>query len=398
MSRRQLDLFGPGAGVGMLDAPTLRAAVDLQAPVGPALGRYVLPAPLPPEQAHLERYRCPVCSNDGMPHCVCDGVGHISRDKALAFLRDFPDLPMGPRLAVPPAMLDEPCADCAFRGDSPERDGGHLPQIQRGPEFYCHVGMPVDGKGRYQPLCQTAAGQPIGHPLCAGWLASARRMVAPVRASALTAAAHRLAIKDPALSPRQLWTQMELSEGPARAAAWLSYQHAVKALHQVVAAPPSYPAAWSPCKAYRYALWRWWGPPAGPYMAVIGLNPSTADENKDDPTLRRCIHFARREGCAALVMVNLFAFRATQPRVMKEADEPIGPDNDRILREVCGGAAIVVAAWGDDGAHESRSTDVEYLLVQAGIKPRCFGWTKSGQPRHPLYQANDAPLVTFGLG
>jgi len=85
-------------------------------------------------------------------------------------------------------------------------------------------------------------------------------------------------------------------------------------------------ATFSTDRVYRYALWRVWDA-ALPSFVVIGLNPSTADETENDPTIRRCIGFAKREGCGGLVMLNLFAVRATDPRVMMAHPEPIGPDN-----------------------------------------------------------------------
>ncbi len=151
----------------------------------------------------------------------------------------------------------------------------------------------------------------------------------------------------------------------------------------------------SPCRKYRYTLWREWDA-ALPYCQFIGLNPSTADETKDVPTIRRCIGFAKLWGCGALSMTNLFAWRDTKPENMKRALDPVGPENDEWLLRVARGAAIRVAAWGNHGAHMSRAKRVAINLADAEILLSCFLLTKEGQPAHPLYQRSDAPLRVWG--
>lgn len=150
-------------------------------------------------------------------------------------------------------------------------------------------------------------------------------------------------------------------------------------------------AAFSDCRVYRYALWRLWG--AGPYAAFIGLNPSTADEAKDDPTIRRCIRFARDWGCKGLYMLNIFAFCATDPKAMKAAVDPIGPGNDQALLRYCSDPAtrIIVAAWGEHGKHVQRGAAVQNIL--RGFRLKCLGKNQSGAPKHPLYvPANFEPV------
>ena len=94
---------------------------------------------------------------------------------------------------------------------------------------------------------------------------------------------------------------------------------------------PGHPCSWSACKRYRYTLWRVWNAQPKKICMFIGLNPSTADEFENDPTVRRCIGFAHREGCDALVMTNIFAFRATDPGDMKAVEDPVGVhNNDKI--------------------------------------------------------------------
>jgi hypothetical protein len=139
-------------------------------------------------------------------------------------------------------------------------------------------------------------------------------------------------------------------------------------------------ADFSPCRRYRYALWRTWGGLAG-YAMFVGLNPSTADETKDDPTIRRCIAFAKDWGYSGLCMTNLFAFRATKPAHMMDADDPVGSDNDRWLSDAASQAAVVVAAWGVHGTFAGRHDAVRQMLPHLHY----LRLTKDGHPGHPLY-------------
>jgi hypothetical protein len=148
-------------------------------------------------------------------------------------------------------------------------------------------------------------------------------------------------------------------------------------------------AAFSADRTYRYQLRRVWD--EGPLVSFIGLNPSTADETVDDPTIRRCIAFAQRWGYGGLVMVNLFAFRATDPRNMRAAADPVGPLNDRHLEAVYWETAMLVAAWGAHGSYRGRDAEVIRLLGTM----LALGFTKGGHPRHPLYVRADTPLVEF---
>ena len=140
-------------------------------------------------------------------------------------------------------------------------------------------------------------------------------------------------------------------------------------------------ATFSSCRTYRYSLWRRWGAPEQGYAMFIGLNPSTADEVEDDPTVRRCIQFAKDWGYGALCMTNLFAFRATDPAVMRAHTEPVGPDTDAVLTDLAKSAGVVVAAWGNHGSHSARDRQVIALLPNL----HCLKVTKAGQPSHPLY-------------
>jgi hypothetical protein len=155
-------------------------------------------------------------------------------------------------------------------------------------------------------------------------------------------------------------------------------------------------ADFSPCREFRYRLTRRWSD--GPTIAFIGLNPSTADEFQLDPTVTRCVRRADRLGFGRLVMLNLFAFRATDPQDMfkrhRAGRDVIGPDNDEWLRREASEAATVVCAWGNHGTLAGR--DREVLRLLGGIKLHCLGKSKTGQPKHPLYLPYSRELVTLG--
>lgn len=147
----------------------------------------------------------------------------------------------------------------------------------------------------------------------------------------------------------------------------------------------------SPCRRYRYTLWRGFDTFNEGYAMFVGLNPSTADETKDDPTVRRCIRFAKSWGYGSLCMTNIFAFRATDPRLMRDQSDPIGPENDKWLLEYSREAGIVVAAWGNHGSFLGRDKEVVSLLDNLS----CLGITNSGQPIHPLYVPRDRKPIPY---
>jgi hypothetical protein len=125
----------------------------------------------------------------------------------------------------------------------------------------------------------------------------------------------------------------------------------------------------------------------------IGLNPSTADEVQDDPTIRRCIGYAKEWGYGAFCMTNIFAFRATDPRVMKTQADPVGPENDKWLTECAKDAGLIVAAWGAHGGHRNRDEEVIKLVDNI----MCLGTTKDGYPRHPLYLPKTAKPESYSI-
>ncbi len=140
-------------------------------------------------------------------------------------------------------------------------------------------------------------------------------------------------------------------------------------------------ATFSRSRIYRYTLWRRWSD-GHRYVNFIGLNPSTADENVDDPTIRKCVKFAKTWGFDAMCMTNLFAFRATNPKVMKEAMDPIGYGNNRHLLIVANGASMIVAAWSQYGNFMHRSSAVRRLLRRFDVH---YLRITNGEPWHPLY-------------
>jgi hypothetical protein len=163
----------------------------------------------------------------------------------------------------------------------------------------------------------------------------------------------------------------------------------VSAARQLPLIGESSGAIFSPCEIYRYRLWRRWG--KGPHCAWIMLNPSTANEIDNDPTIRRCIGFARAWGFSGVEIVNIFALRSTDPRGLLQVEDPIGPDNDRHIREAAVRADMVIAAWGVHGELRGRGAAVRAMLGDV----RCLGVTKDGHPKHPLYLPKTAQPRPF---
>ena len=141
----------------------------------------------------------------------------------------------------------------------------------------------------------------------------------------------------------------------------------------------------SPCRKYRYTLWREWSYGNG-YAMFICLNPSTADETKNDPTIRRCIGFAQRWGYQALFMTNLFAYRSTNPWEIHSVADPIGPDNDKYLAELSEQAGIIIAAWGTHGNFMGRGVKILKMIPNLCYLKK----TSTGFPAHPLYLKKDS--------
>lgn len=150
-------------------------------------------------------------------------------------------------------------------------------------------------------------------------------------------------------------------------------------------------AVFSDCRKYRYTLWRSWHPifvgvtPTN-YANFICLNPSTADETKDDPTVRKCVRLAKRWGLDAMCITNLFAFRATAPKVMKGCDSPVGPENDGWISRIARDAEVVICAWGRHGSFLGRSEEVLKFLDP----PVHYLRMGELEPYHPLYLSDNS--------
>ena len=166
----------------------------------------------------------------------------------------------------------------------------------------------------------------------------------------------------------------------------------------------------SECGTYRYQLTRWTKtlfnsrdtPMGGGTLTVLMLNPSTADARKNDPTIRRCIDLAERQGADELVVVSLFAYRATKPKALREAltddEDIIGPDNDMHIRDAVAQADKVVCAWGRNGIHHTQRVARVLHMFDDDVELWCLGETQDGHPRHPLMVPNETPLQRYWTG
>ena len=152
-------------------------------------------------------------------------------------------------------------------------------------------------------------------------------------------------------------------------------------------------AIFDPTGAYRYSLWRQWDT-RQPRLAFVMLNPSTADTETDDATIRRCVKFARTWKFGALEVVNLFAFRATQPQILKQVVDPVGVECDRYLLAAADQAQQIVVAWGNGGRlHQRDQIVLDLLASHKAIY--CLGMSQAGQPRHPLYLRSEVKPILF---
>ena len=143
-------------------------------------------------------------------------------------------------------------------------------------------------------------------------------------------------------------------------------------------------ALYSDCECYRYQLTRVWRADGGKALFVM-LNPSTATEVQNDPTVERCEQRARALGFGAFRVCNIFAYRATDPREMRNKADPVGSHNDSAILQSCGWADQIICAWGTHGAFLARGAQVETLLRAQPKTLFHLGLTKAGHPKHPLY-------------
>lgn len=160
--------------------------------------------------------------------------------------------------------------------------------------------------------------------------------------------------------------------------------------------PREMSAVISDCGKYRYHLHRHIGIGGRGSCCFVMLNPSTADAMQDDPTIRRCIGYAKNLGCDSLEVVNLFAYRSTDPEVLASMsrDSAVGPENDHHITRASSPAAFVLCAWGNHGSLFGRDREVLDLIRSNGAKPMALKINaKSGQPAHPLYLKADAQPI-----
>ncbi|MEL6102154.1 MAG: DUF1643 domain-containing protein [Pseudomonadota bacterium] len=153
-------------------------------------------------------------------------------------------------------------------------------------------------------------------------------------------------------------------------------------------------AVYSDCERYRYSLTRIWDP-SGKRVNFVMLNPSTATEVQNDPTVERCERRARALGFGSFAVTNIFAWRETDPRLMRKATDPVGPENDAAILERANWADTVIAAWGTHGAHQDRGPVVENLLRQNAHGLCHLGLSKAGHPKHPLYLPYSQPALPW---
>jgi len=149
-------------------------------------------------------------------------------------------------------------------------------------------------------------------------------------------------------------------------------------------------AVYSPCESYRYLLTRTWAPESARALFVM-LNPSTATEMQNDPTVERCERRARTLGFGAFRVTNIFGWRATDPKVLRQVPDPVGPGNDAAIARSAtewvrqGTADRIICAWGTHGTYLDRGEQVALLLSESGQPLHHLGLTREGHPRHPLY-------------
>lgn len=180
-----------------------------------------------------------------------------------------------------------------------------------------------------------------------------------------------------------------LRDGSLKAAVqrlWQWYRQAVVGHQEFVDR-----ADYSADRIYRWSYERRWAP--GGSLCWVGLNPGKGDEDLGPrPTLRKVVGWAKREGCAAVTVVNLFSFRSTDPKALRGAGvDAVGEETDAAVRAASRDAQVTLAAWGADPLARRRAAEVTEMLVD----PRCAGVTKSGEPRHPLYVAAATPFTPY---
>lgn len=148
-------------------------------------------------------------------------------------------------------------------------------------------------------------------------------------------------------------------------------------------------AAFSDCETYRYYLRRTWDRSLSRVCFVL-CNPSTATEIVNDPTITRCIGFAKAWDCGGIDIVNIFALRSTDPAALYKARDPIGEHNDEAIKEAVARCRITMVAWSNHGKLDARGCRVAKMIAPLSNTIWCFGLTGSNYPKHPLYLKSDS--------
>lgn len=167
-------------------------------------------------------------------------------------------------------------------------------------------------------------------------------------------------------------------------------------------------AEFSVDRIYRYKLWRHWGAERDPSKVAcfLMLNPSTADEHDLDPTLRRCVNFAKSWSCTGMVVVNLFAVVSADPKILLTQADAVGDvprlttlgrtvDNTNVILQEVEESHILMLGWGAFPEAAKRAKEMLDLLPGHNAQPMCLGTTQSGAPKHPLYVASWTPLIPY---
>lgn len=150
----------------------------------------------------------------------------------------------------------------------------------------------------------------------------------------------------------------------------------------------------SDCGKYRYLLRRTWDGKK-PRALIVMLNPSTADARKDDPTIRSCVRLTSALGYGSMEVVNLYGLRATDPAELQKADDPQGPNNERVVIAAINRCDVVICAWGAHAMAERHHTFLLGHIRSRRPAAYCFGKTKHGAPKHPLYVKSGTALETY---
>ncbi len=154
-------------------------------------------------------------------------------------------------------------------------------------------------------------------------------------------------------------------------------------------------AIYTDCERYRYVLTRQWEEVSENRAVFIGLNPSTATEYQNDPTVARCIKYAKTWGHDSMTMLNAFAFRSTDPKGLKSVEDPVGSANDRYILKQCRDASQIILCWGTHAEYLDRGLKLLEKLSGRSFELNCLKITKNGHPSHPLYLKKDLQPIPF---